>query len=134
MDPEDAEKCLDAGEYELRNNNCTLLNRSEYKAADIELDVSTPAVFEFCRYLAHQHRELVLATPAELTHHVPSDCSMRLQLSEWRHPDISGGELPSSRETFQQIASLIESDKLNTYKCQESPNSHWRHWPDAGTL
>ena len=49
MDPENVENCLDAGEYELRNNNCTLPNRSEYKAADTELEDSAPAVFKFCR-------------------------------------------------------------------------------------
>lgn len=134
MDPEDAENCLGTGEYELRNNIYALPNRLEYKAAEIELEESTPAVYEFCRYLAHHNRELILATPPELAHHVPSDCNMQVQLSEWCHPDISGGELPSSKETFQQIARLIERDNLKAYKCQEPPNSHWHNWPDSGTL
>jgi hypothetical protein len=134
IDPEDSELCMEKGEYELRNKKCALPGNLEYETAGIKLEEDRPAVFEFCRYLAHHEKELVLATEEELMHHVPVDCDVKLQLSDWCHPDITGSELPSSKETFQLIASLIETDKLSSYSSIEAPNTHWSNWPDSGTL
>lgn len=41
---------------------------------------------------------------------------------------------PSSYETWQQIAKVLVTGDIKLYKPTLLPNSHWKNWPDAGTL
>ncbi|MCU7549579.1 hypothetical protein OCK74_10665 [Chitinophagaceae bacterium LB-8] len=41
---------------------------------------------------------------------------------------------PSSYETWQQIARVIVTGDLSHYKPTLEPNTHWKYWPDSGTL
>lgn len=88
------------------------------------------------RALTFRHRDRFLATPERLrswivTEEVPP---VVLQLDEWRHPDISAGESPSAVASIRQLAEVAASGDATRYRPQERPNTHWRNWPDAGTL
>jgi len=37
-------------------------------------------------------------------------------------------------QTFQQIAHALVMGAPSDYKASLAPNTHWRHWPDGGTL
>ena len=122
------EKCL------LRGKEISLPAISDYEKSGIELEEDSPLTFEFCRYLAENYRDLVLCTPEELRVSVPPSMDLLLQLDEWVHPDISDGELPSSSEDFKTIANALEKGSLESFQTSGKINTHWRNWPEAGTL
>lgn len=41
---------------------------------------------------------------------------------------------PSSYETWQLIAKVLATGDTELYKPKLEPNSHWKNWPDAGTM
>lgn len=41
---------------------------------------------------------------------------------------------PSSYETWQQIAKVIEKNNPDLYKPTLKPNTHWKNWPESGNL
>jgi hypothetical protein len=41
---------------------------------------------------------------------------------------------PSSYETWQQIAKVIVSGDISLYEPTLAQNTHWKHWPDSGSL
>jgi hypothetical protein len=91
--------------------------------------------FELCRYLAGAHRDAVLATPAERRASVPPDLPELLVLEEWNHPNVvDDTQRPSGSEAFQQLAHALVSGDRSDYEPSLAPNTHWRHWPDGGTL
>jgi hypothetical protein len=55
-------------------------------------------------------------------------------LDEWNHPDLANSELPSQSETFQQLAQVLATGDTSKYWPSKAPNSHWKNWPDGGTL
>ena len=122
------EKCI------LRGIGVSLPNTSEYEKIGIKLEEDNPLAYEFCRYLANKYRELVMCTEEEGRVSVSPEMKLVLQLDEWHHPDISGGELPSSTLTFRQLAEMIEDGNLESFKNNELKNTHWVNWPEAGTL
>lgn len=92
-------------------------------------------VFELCRYLADVRRDQVLATPDELRVNVSPSLKQILQLDEWHHPDVVNDSCrPSGSETFQQLARVLETGDARVYRPTMLPNTHWRNWPDGGTL
>jgi hypothetical protein len=125
---DDGASCL------LRGLDVSLPLPSEYQRQGIELEEDEPLTFEFCRYLAGKYRELVLCTEEERRVNLPPDMELVLQLDEWGHPDISGGELPSSTVTFQQLAEVLESGNAGLFKNSGEKNTHWKNWPEGGTL
>lgn len=105
--------------------------------AQFGIDVSEPPqmmVFELCRFLAAQHRDRVLATPDERRVSVPDDVPEILKLDDWTHPDLADSVLPSECETFVQLAQALASGDTSRYRPATSPNTHWRNWPDGGSL
>ncbi len=91
-------------------------------------------MFELCRFIAAVARDDVLATPEERRISVFSDMVEVLRLEEWHHPDIVEGERPSSSQTFQQLADVLVSGDTTKYLPSQPPNTHWRNWPEGGTL
>jgi Family of unknown function (DUF7003) len=57
------------------------------------------ALVDVFRRLVPAHRELLLATEAELRRRIPADLPGVLRLEEWNHPDVSGDVPPSSSPT-----------------------------------
>lgn len=41
---------------------------------------------------------------------------------------------PGSYETWQQIAEVIATGDVCLYKPTRKPNSHWRNWPESGSM
>jgi hypothetical protein len=58
-----------------------------------------------------------------------------LLLEEWHHPNVvDAADRPSGSETFQQIARVLVSGNPEEYRPTRVPNTHWRYWPEGGTL
>ena len=92
-------------------------------------------VFELCRAIAYSAREDVLATPAERRTNVPPELSLLLTLDEWAHPDVvRPSARPGRSSTFQQLAQVLAAGDISRYRPEEEPNTHWRNWPEGGTL
>jgi hypothetical protein len=124
-----------ATEVRLRHRSVPLPRPEDYVARGIELeDPSEIRVFELCRYLADVARDEVLATPAERRVSVRPEMTQLLQLEEWHHPDLVEDELPSGSTTFQQLARVLETGDPGHYRPTSDPNTHWRNWPEGGTL
>lgn len=118
----------------LRGKEISLPPISGYEKSGIELEEDDPLTFEFCRFLAENYRELVLCTQEELRVSVLPSMDLLLQLDDWEHPDISDGDLPSSSEDFKNIANALEKGSFESFKASGKRNTHWRNWPEAGTL
>lgn len=134
MDEDEPETVSPFGTVTLRGTAVSLPPREQYQTAGIELQGDRPAIFELCRFLTHHHRDQVLATRPERRVSVPPELAEILVLEDWHHPDVCSEELPSETETFRQLAEVLASGDVAQYKTAETHNTHWRHWPDAGTL
>ncbi|MGV3724318.1 MAG: DUF7003 family protein [Actinomycetota bacterium] len=89
---------------------------------------------DLLRSLLPEHRQALLATEGELRARVPPDLPELLRLNEWRHPDLAGNDLPSESATFQMIADVLVTGDPSRYRPNEPANTHWRNWPEGGTL
>lgn len=134
IDDEDQESLNSNGVCLLRGNEMPFLLPSEFKEFGIELEEEMPLTFEFCRFLAAKHRDLVLCTENERRVSVSPEMELLLRLDTWNHPDISDGALPSSSEVFKKIAQVIVEGSIKSFNHTEKENTHWSNWPEAGTL
>jgi hypothetical protein len=108
---------------------------SDYAAHDILLqDPPKIYVFEFCRLLAASAHSEVLATDVERRMCVPSELEQIIQLEEWHHPDVVNDERPSINPTFRSLAEVLANGDVSAYKPSAKPNTHWKNWPEGGTL
>jgi hypothetical protein len=125
-----------AHELRLRSKAVPLPDADDYRHAGVDCaDPSRIHIAELCRALAHLYRDDVLATPEERQVNVPPDLQHVLTLDKWKHPDISGTtERPGNSATFQQLADVLVTGDVGLYRPQEIPNTHWRNWPDSGSL
>lgn len=119
----------------LRGREQTLPSRSEYARHGIELaDPNGVYVYEYCRYLAAVARDEVLATPNEQRVSVAPTLEKLLVLDDWHYPNLVDDEWPSEVESFQQLARVLETGDVGVYRPTTAGNTHWKHWPDGGTL
>ncbi|WP_344640448.1 DUF7003 family protein [Kitasatospora cystarginea] len=102
-------------------------------ALAVDAEAGTPLADVF-RRLVPEHRGLLLADEAELRADVPADLPVLLRLDEWHQPDDFGETAPSEHETFQMIAEVLDSGDPARYRPTLPANTHWSHWPEAGTL
>ncbi len=108
--------------------------REQYAGHGIQLeDDRRIHTYELCRFVADVARDRVLASPEEQRVSV-ADMTKLLQLEEWNHPDLVNEVLPSESECFVQLARVLETGDVAQYRPTEPPNTHWRNWPDGGTL
>lgn len=122
-------------EVTVRGTTKLLPRRSDFSQFGIELEEPERIhVFELCRYLAAVSREDVLATATEQRVSVLPGMEKLLQLDEWHHPDLVNDERPSELESFKQLARVLSTGDVGQYKPTMPSNTHWRHWPDGGTL
>lgn len=120
----------------LRGNGLPLPKSVAFVEHGIEVeDESEIRIYELCRLLAAIRRGDVLATPEELRVNVAPNLEQVLQLDEWNHPNVVDEECrPSGSETFRQLAEVIVSGDVRKYQPTLLPNTHWRNWPEGGTL
>jgi len=124
-----------ASHAQLRGRPVALPERNEYATAGIALaDPDRIHIFEFCRYLAATEREEVLASPEERRANVLPDMKQILQLEDWRHPDVTNGDMPSTSPSFRQLARVLETGDVRAYTLKAPGNTHWRNWPMAGLM
>ncbi len=111
------------------------LSREALAGKGIEL-AEPPSITaaELLRSLIPEQRALLLATDEELYERLTVRLPLALRLDEWHHPDLSRGELPSQSETFRQIAAVLASGDVSYYQPTQAPNTHWRNWPEGGSL
>ncbi|MFJ2017559.1 DUF7003 family protein [Streptomyces nodosus] len=102
-------------------------------ALTVEADAGTPLQDVF-RLLAPANRGLLLADETELRAGIPSDLPELMRLDEWNEPKDLWDVMPSGHETFQMIAEVLDSGDPTWYRPTLPANTHWSHWPDAGTL
>lgn len=125
----------DATELKLRDEVLSLPSIDIYKTHGIDLqEQGGPRVFELCRFLATTQRERVLGTPQERRTNVLPELQQILQLEEWEHPDIIASQLASGTEAFQQLSEVIVTGDLARYRPSHPPNTHWKNWPEGGSL
>lgn len=143
--PIDAGAWLDAEDGEFVAEDATdvvvrgqpLAIPATYQYANHGIELATPPrvqVFELCRFLSAVASDLVLATPQERRVNVQPDMVEILQLDAWHHPDLAGDERPSGSKTFQQLAHALATGDVNVYRPSQPPNTHWRNWPEGGSL
>ena len=125
-----------ASEVVLRGELLPLPAAAEFKKHGIEVeDANEIRIYELCRFLAGIRRSEVLATVEELRVNVGPRLEQVLQLDEWNHPSVVDEACrPSSSETFQQLAEVIVAGDIRRYRPTLLPNTHWRNWPEGGTL
>ncbi|MBC3760059.1 hypothetical protein H7U19_16750 [Hyunsoonleella sp. SJ7] len=110
-------------------------DREFYLNKGIELEEENKIfVWEFMRGLEPEYNNKFEATEKEIRERIPEDLPLILTLKEWNHPDCAGAELPSSNETFIQIAKVLETGKIEYYNPTLKPNNHWKNWPEGGKL
>jgi hypothetical protein len=126
----------DAREVSVRGESRPVPGTHEYARYGIVLaEPPTVHIFELSRFLAAVLRDDVLATEQERRVSVLPEMTQILQLEEWHHPDVSDfGARPSGSPTFLQLAEVLASGDATKYEPTEPPNTHWRHWPEGGTL
>jgi len=119
----------------LRGESLLTPDLAEYPLQGISLS-SPPrvCVFELCRWLAEKRRDQVLAAPIERRACVPESLRQILQLEEWHHPDLASSEPPSSTEAFRMLADVLVFGEPSRYVPTVRSNTHWKNWPDGGTL
>ena len=121
--------------YSVRGAERTLPTRAQYREHGIELsDPERVYAFELCRFTAAVARYDVLATKEERRVSVLPELGLLLQLEEWHHPDVVAGERPSEVESFRQLAQVLATGDTSCYRPTTAPNTHWRNWPEGGTL
>ncbi|MHA7854831.1 DUF7003 family protein [Marinobacter shengliensis] len=134
IDEDDGETAIESEFIDLRGTELKVPTTAELASVGIQAEEESPLVFEVCRWLAEKAPSLVLATEQEKQANLPAGVVKQLEVEEWNHPDITGEELPSQKETFQQIASVLITGRVSAYQPSEEPNTHWSNWPEAGTL
>lgn len=120
----------------VRGRKRSMPGPNDYAAAGVVFsDAPRITVFEFCRALAHIAHNDVLATQAERVSKLQPSMHQILVLDEWNHPDVvDDSQRPSNSETFRQLAEVLVTGDIERYKPTQSPNTHWMHWPEGGTL
>jgi hypothetical protein len=53
--------------------------------------------------------------------------------AEWNNSQWEDNR-PSSYETWQQLAKVIARGDINYYRPTLAPNTHWKHYPESGSL
>ncbi|MFB7439124.1 MULTISPECIES: DUF7003 family protein [Streptomyces] len=102
-------------------------------ALRVDAAASTPLEDVF-RLLAEGNKELLLADETELRADLPADLPVLLRLDAWHQPQDLWDTVPSTHETFRLLAEVLNSSDPARYRPTLPPNTHWSHWPDAGTL
>lgn len=107
----------------------------KYRAKGVELQFPpriTP--WEMMRYHAPEYAHLFWVTRAEITDEIPLEMKAVATLYDWEHPDLALRENPSDKASFSLIADFILSGDKKLLEQIQNGNTHWRNWPEGGTL
>jgi len=110
-------------------------DRQHYYSKGIILEYPNKIInYEFMRGLIPEHSALFWVTREEIASKIPIELPVIKTIMEWNHPDLAMREKPSENETFQQLASVISTGDITSYKPSKEANTHWRNWPEGGAL
>lgn len=118
----------------LRGQTIALPQKQDLAAAGIEQRGDRLRVVELARYLAYHHRDLVLATEAERTAHLPEGVDLIGTFDDWYHPDLVNEEWPSATSSFRAIAAILAHESADEAAIAAGGNTHWKNWPAGGSL
>lgn len=106
-----------------------------YRAKGIALEYEPKiSPVEFMRGFIPELSRFFWLTREEMSKKIPVDIPVLMTIDEWHHPDLVNGENPSDMETFRQLAEVIVTGDKTLYRPIEAANTHWRNWPEGGTL
>ncbi|MEK7434122.1 MAG: hypothetical protein AABZ74_13395 [Cyanobacteriota bacterium] len=106
-----------------------------YKSKGISLEENDKiSPWAFMRGLIPEKSHLFWVTREEISKKIPIDLPIFMTIDEWHHPNLVIGEKPSETETFNQLAEVIATGDKSFYNTSEKPNTHWKNWPDGGSL
>jgi hypothetical protein len=125
-----------SSELVVRGESIRLPSLEDFKQFGIKVENDNEIrIYELCRFFVEIRRDALLATPDELRVNIDPQMQQMLQLNEWNHPNVVSDDCrPSNSETFRQLAEAIVSGDAHRYQPTLQPNTHWRNWPDGGTL
>ncbi len=110
-------------------------DKEYYLSKGIELEFENKITpWEFLRGLIPEQSNLFWLTRQEISNKIPLDLPEFMTIKDWHHPNLVMGEKPSETETFQQLADVIVAGDKNLYNTTEIKNTHWKNWPDGGSL
>lgn len=111
-----------------------------YSQLGIKLEEDKIDIVSFFRYLGETSPNSLFLEESVVTQCLSYHIPKILHIDKWYHKSfgyVNGqlyGELPSSYETFNQIAEVLISKDKSKYKPSNKPNNHWSNWPNAGQL
>ena len=110
-------------------------DKDYYLGKGIELEFENKITpWEFLRGLIPEQSKLFWLTRQEASKKIPIDLPEFMILTNWHHPNLVISEKPSETETFQQLADVIVTGDKTLYDTREIMNTHWKNWPEGGSL
>lgn len=113
---------------------------SEYSKHGITLENGEIRIQDLGRILFAVNPDFFRATNEELRTSIPADLPFLTRVDEWHHRDFScyhgriRGDLPSSYETYPMLADCLVSGDGSRYVPTLAPNTHWKNWPESGSM
>ena len=109
-------------------------SREEYAGAGIIIDrpsgIGSLKEIELMRFLVSRlGTERLFMNDQLLLSHFP-DCSRLskvVQTAEWQHPDVAGGEKPSTNVSIRSLVIALSQRDPSLFQ-RGRPNTHWKFW------
>ncbi len=120
-------------------------DKSEYVKYNIQLeeeenDERHIDYVSFLRYVNETQSEVLFASDSEKREQLPSSFKKIFEIENWHQKEWHNlnfktvGNKPSSYETYQQIAKVLETGDPKFWKPTLKPNSHWSFNMESGAL
>ncbi|MBC2048879.1 DUF7003 family protein [Listeria booriae] len=117
-------------------NSKTKLDLSERKFLEMDVSPDSPSGLVIARLIYEQNTDALWLSKHRLFSTVPelnAELALVYSATEWRHPDIIEGDLPSKSIFFQTLAKAITEQDVNKIGQGES-NTLWLNWVDEEAL
>ena len=122
---------IDNVEYELVHD------RQKYLAANIPLEnEDCIGIQEYLRLIWPSIKNKPFLNEDALLAVTYPELTIKMQLDKWWHPNVVIEEMPSEVDTFVEIARAIVDNNYGGLmdKLLAKTNTHWRNWPEGGSL
>ncbi|MDX2283487.1 MAG: hypothetical protein NW241_04965 [Bacteroidia bacterium] len=110
-----------------------ILVLDEWFHQDFQLQISPPMTEEHVRQAFELNQRLTGLGGMTFEHFAQVIRQQEIKRDDWNRK-VWENSRPSSSETWKLIASVIASNDSNEYKPTLEPNTHWKNWPDSGSL
>jgi len=105
---------------------------NDYARAGIRPDSEMAPPLQLIRFLAYLRPGQLFLTDSELLEAVgakDSKAQRFLQLDDWRHPDATEDERPSTSPCLRTLAKALAAGNASLYECSDqAKNTHWSNW------